>query len=225
MYTTHTKKTLHCKQLNKASLEPYGFFTMRGIDQLFFFSPLSSTIRWRKSQQVLNPKQTTSSICYFWLGRNIFSSDVRTSTQRDEEFVSLCASLIEHSLRMVCMLHCAATQWSSPRDMPVPPPPSLFLFWHHTTIRLFDCHGNSSSTERGRKASSGWVLNPPSHLISKRTLRGTRRNLVLTPTPLPPTYLPPTECTCRAIINQLGRLEKALKSGVSVEVSKIIDKK
>lgn len=198
--------------LNNVSLEPYCFFAIYCNHQRFFL-PSSSTLRWCKHQWVLNPKQTTSSICSFWLCRNICSSDVRTSTQRDEEFVSSYTSLIEHSLWMVCMLHCAATQWSSPRDIPVSPPPPLFLFWHHKTIRLLDCHGNSSLTECGRKASSGWVLNPPSHLISKRTLRGTRRNLVLTPTPRPPTYLPPTECTCRPIINQLGRLEKAEKRG------------
>lgn len=36
----------------------------------------------------------------------------------------------------------------------------LFLCWHHTTIRLLDYHGDSSSTQFGRFATRSWVARP-----------------------------------------------------------------
>ncbi|KAF3858093.1 hypothetical protein F7725_011294 [Dissostichus mawsoni] len=51
---------------------------------------------------------------------------------------------------------------------------------HTAPITLWDCHGDSSSTDCGREASSGGVLSPPTHLISKRTLSGSSQDLILT---------------------------------------------
>lgn len=84
---------------------------------------------------------------------------------------------LTHSLLNVCLLHCPATQWGSPQDvspsLSVSPLPSR-------TVRLLDIHGDSSSTQCGRKASSSWVLSPPTHPISKKTLWGTRQDLIHT---------------------------------------------
>lgn len=93
------------------------------------------------------------------------------------------------------MLHHITTRWCSPQD--TSPPLCLFLHWHHTTIRSLDCHGDSSSTQCGRRASSGWLAKPtsapPPHQPEEDTAGNQTR---------PPTYLPPTGCPARWNKNQ-----------------------
>lgn len=65
----------------------------------------------------------------------------------------------------------------------------LFLCWHHTTIRLLDYHGDSSSRRSLRQEvelpDQNWLTPPnPTQSQQKRTLRGTRPDLALTLLPL-----------------------------------------